>query len=245
MSLGGPCAAVGVAAPTGGTPGPTAVLSTGMATIGLIGSGAIGSTLARLAVDHGHHVVLSNSRGPETLGDLVAELGPNARADTAAGAAEAGEIVVVTIPLRHYRQVPVEPLRGTVVVDTNNYYPQRDGRIAGLDDGSTTSSELLQAHLPGSRVVKAFNHIAAGHLADQGRPAGTAGRRALAVAGDDEAARATVAALIEEFGFDVVDLGPLVEGRRVQPGTPGYGAELDAEGLRRATAEAERSHGTA
>jgi hypothetical protein len=216
-----------------------------MATIGLIGSGNIGSTLARLAVDHGHQVVLSNSRGPETLDALVAELGPAARADTAAGAAAAGDVVVVTIPLGNYRQVPVEPLRGKVVVDTNNYYPQRDGQLPELDDESTTSSELLQAHLPESRVVKAFNHVVASHLATQGQPAGTPGRRALAIAGDDEEARATVAALVDEFGFDVVDLGPLAEGRRVQPDTPGYGRDLDAEELRRAAADAGRSHGTA
>jgi 8-hydroxy-5-deazaflavin:NADPH oxidoreductase len=219
--------------------------SLAMATIGLIGSGNIGSTLARLAVDHGHRVVLSNSRGPETLGALVAELGPNARADTAEGAAAAGDVVVVTIPLGNYRQVPVEPLRGKVVVDTNNYYPQRDGQVPELDDESTTSSELLQAHLPGSRVVKAFNHVMAGHLATQGEPAGTPGRRALAVAGDDAEAKATVASLIDEFGFDVVDLGPLAEGWRVQPDTPGYGPELDAEGLRRAAADARRSRDTA
>lgn len=222
-----------------------AMTPTGPATIGLIGSGNIGSTLARLAVDHGHPVVLSNSRGPATLEALVAELGPRARADTAEGAAAAGDVVIVTIPLGNYRQVPVEPLRGKVVVDTNNYYPQRDGQVPELDDGSSTSSELLQAHLPESRVVKAFNHIPAGHLADQGRPAGTPGRRALAIAGDDEGAKATVASLIDEFGFDVVDLGPLAEGWRVQPDTPGYGPELDAEGLRRAATDAERSRDTA
>ncbi len=130
-----------------------------MTTIGLIGSGNIGSTVARLAVDAGHDVVLSNSRGPETLADLVDELGPHARAATAAEAAAAGDIVVVTVPLKAYREVPVEPLRGKVVIDTNNYYPQRDGHIAELDDESTTVSELLQAHLPESRVVKAFNNI--------------------------------------------------------------------------------------
>ena len=216
-----------------------------MATIGLIGSGNIGSTLARLAVDSGHQVVLSNSRGPGTLDALVAELRPGARADTAAGAAAAADVVVVTIPLRNYRQVPVEPLRGKVVVDTNNYYPQRDGQVPELDDESTTSSELLQAHLPESRVVKAFNHIAASHLADHGKPVGTPGRRALAIAGDDEEAKSTVAALIDDFGFDVVDLGPLAEGWRVQPDTPGYGLELDAEGLRRAAADAQRRHDTA
>src|SRR3954447_9395644 len=129
-----------------------------MTTWGFIGSGNIGSTVARLAIAAGHDVVLSNSRGPETLADLVAELGPHARAATPAQAAQAGDVVVVTIPLKAYREVPVEPLRGKVVIDTNNYYPQRDGHIAELDDESTTSSELLQAHLPESRVVKAFNN---------------------------------------------------------------------------------------
>ena len=141
-----------------------------MTTIGLIGSGHIGSTVARLAVDAGHDVVLSNSRGPETLADLVAELGDRARAATAAEAAEAGDIVVVTIPLKAYRQVPVEPLRGKVVIDTNNYYPQRDGHIAELDDESTTVSELLQAHLPESQVVKAFNNIYFQYLDRPGAP---------------------------------------------------------------------------
>ena len=150
-------------------------LAPDMTTIGLIGSGNIGSTVARLAVDAGHDVVLSNSRGPETLTDLVGELGPRARAATAAEAAAAGDIVVVTVPLKAYREVPVEPLRGKIVIDTNNYYPQRDGQIAELDDESTTSSELLQAHLPESHVVKAFNNIYFGHLGSLQRPAGRPG----------------------------------------------------------------------
>src|SRR6476469_389343 len=130
-----------------------------MTTIGFIGSGHIGATVAGLAIAAGHDVVLSNSRGPETLTDLVAELGPNASAGTTADAAAQGDIVAVSIPLRSYRDVPVEPLAGKVVIDTNNYYWQRDGHIAELDDGSTTSAGLLQAHLPQSRVVTAFNHI--------------------------------------------------------------------------------------
>ncbi|HEY0638993.1 MAG TPA: NADPH-dependent F420 reductase [Pseudonocardiaceae bacterium] len=211
-----------------------------MTTIGLIGSGNIGAAVARLAVAAGHDVLLSNSRGPETLVGLVAELGPAARAGTAREAAEAGDIVVVSVPLRAYRDVPVEPLDGKVVIDTNNYYPQRDGTIPELEDESTTTSELLQAHLPKARVVKAFNHIMAAHLASRGTPPGTPNRRALAIAGDDEQARATVAALIDSFGFDVVDLGPLAEGWRVQRDTPGYVTELDADGLRRAAAEARR-----
>jgi 8-hydroxy-5-deazaflavin:NADPH oxidoreductase len=127
-------------------------------TAGFIGSGRIGSTLARLSVAAGHPVVLSNSRGPETLQDLVGELGPLARAGTGAQAATAGEIVVVTIPLKAYRGVPAEPLAGKVIIDTTNYYPQRDGQITDLDNGLVTGSELLQRHLPASAVVKAFNN---------------------------------------------------------------------------------------
>ncbi len=211
-----------------------------MTTLGLIGSGNIGSTLARLAVGRGHRVVLSNSRGPETLAGLVADLGAAARADTAERAAEAGDVVVVTIPLRNYRQVPVEPLRGKVVIDTNNYYPQRDGQISELDEARSTSAELLQGHLAGARVVKAFNHMAAPQLAGRGQPAGTPGRLALAVAGDDPQARAVVAGLVDEFGFDAVDAGPLAEGWRFEPDTPAYGAALDRDGMRTALGQARR-----
>ena len=146
-----------------------------MTTIGFIGAGHIGSQLARLAVANGYQVVLSNSRGPETLAELVKELGPSACAGTPAEAARAGELVVVTVPLKAYRDVPVEPLAGKIVIDTNNYYPERDGHIRALDDETTTSSELLQAHLPTSKVVKAFNHIHAAHLTQHGQPRGTAG----------------------------------------------------------------------
>lgn len=211
-----------------------------MTTLGLIGAGNIGQALARLAVDHGYDVVLSNSRGPETLTDVVAGLGPAARADTVEGAAAGGDIVVVTIPLKAYRSVPTEPLKGKVVIDTNNYYPQRDGQIRELDDRSTTSSALLQEHLPDSHVVKAFNHITSAHLTADAQPAGTTGRRALAIAGDDEAAKAAVAGLIDNFGFDVVDLGSLAESWRIEPGTPGYGPRLPANELREALASAER-----
>src|SRR5918998_4135324 len=144
-----------------------------MQTIGLIGAGHIGSQIARLAVMNGYEVVISNSRGPETLSGLVAELGPRARAATVVEAATAGDIVVVTIPLKNYRTVPVEPLAGKIVIDTNNYYPERDGHIPELDNESSTTSELLQAHLPTSKVVKAFNHIQAAALTTDARPAGT------------------------------------------------------------------------
>src|SRR5262245_49911414 len=211
-----------------------------MATIGLIGAGHIGSQVARLAVAHGHDVVVSNSRGPETLAGLVQELGPRARAGTVDEAARAGDIVVVTIPLKSYRQVPAAPLAGKVVIDTNNYYPQRDGHIPELDNESTTTAELLQAHLPMSKVVKAFNHIYAAQLTTDGRPAGTPDRRALVIAGDDAGAKATVARLLDEFGFDAVDAGPLKEGWRIQRDTPGYGPRRNADELRQDLAAAKR-----
>jgi len=211
-----------------------------VATIGLIGAGHIGSQLARLAVANGYDVVLSNSRGPQSLTGLVQELGPRARAGTTVEAATAGDIVVVTIPLKNYRQVPVEPLAGKIVVDTNNYYPSRDGHIPELDNESTTTSELLQAHLPKSKVVKAFNHIHAADLTRDGQPAGTKNRRALVIAGDDSEAKKTVAHLIGQFGFDTVDVGPLKEGWRIQRDTPGYGPRRNAEELRRDLAAAKR-----
>jgi 8-hydroxy-5-deazaflavin:NADPH oxidoreductase len=211
-----------------------------MATIGLIGAGHIGSQIARLAVANGYDVVISNSRGPETLSALVKELGAKARAGTALEAAKAGQIVVVTIPLKNYRQVPIEPLAAKVVIDTNNYYPERDGHIPELDDESTTTSELLQAHLPKAKVVKAFNHIYAAELTTHGQRAGSKNRRALVIAGDDPAAKKTVTHLLDQFGFDAVDAGPLKEGWRIQRDTPGYGPRRTAEELRRDLAAAKR-----
>ncbi len=201
-----------------------------MTTVGLIGSGHIGSTVARLALAGGHDVVLSNSRGPETLAELVAELGDGARAATAAEAAAAGDIVVVTVPLKAYRQVPVEELRGKVVIDTNNYYPDRDGHIAELDDESTTTSELLQAHLPESSVVKAFNNIYFTHLGSLQRPAGDAERSVLAIAGDDPAAKVTVSEFLDSIGYDSHDVGPLAEGWRYQRDTAAYVVPYAAPG---------------
>jgi predicted dinucleotide-binding enzyme len=211
-----------------------------MPTIGFIGAGHIGAQVARLAVASGYDVVLSNSRGPETLTALVQELGARARAGTPAEAAAAGSIVVVSIPLKNYRSVPVAPLAGKVVIDTKNYYPQRDGHIPELDDESTTTAELLQAHLPASKVVKAFNHIYARELTTDGRPAGTPNRRALVIAGDDLEAKATVTRLLDQFGFDTVDAGPLKEGWRIQRDTPGYGPRRNAEELRTDLAAAKR-----
>jgi 8-hydroxy-5-deazaflavin:NADPH oxidoreductase len=211
-----------------------------MPAIGLIGAGHIGSQVARLAVRNGYDVVLSNSRGPASLAGLIAELGPQARAATTLEAAAAGDIVVVSIPLKNYRDVPVEPLAGKIVIDTNNYYPQRDGHIPELDNESTTTSEFLQAHLPGSRVVKAFNHIYAAALTTDGQPAGSKNRRALVIAGNDPAAKDTVTRLLDQFGFDTVDAGPLKEGWRIQRDTPGYGPRRTADELRKDLAAAKR-----
>jgi predicted dinucleotide-binding enzyme len=211
-----------------------------MKTIGFIGSGQIGSQLARLSVKNGYHVVLSNSRGPETLAALVAELGPLARAATPFEAARAGELVVVSMPLKNIASVPVEPLAGKVVIDTNNYYPQRDGHIPELDDESTTTAELLQRHLPTSKVVKAFNHIQAAHLTSHAQASGTPNRRALVIAGDDAEAKKAVTRLIDQYGFDVVDAGPLREGWRIQRDTPGYGPRRAAAELKQDLAAARR-----
>ncbi len=211
-----------------------------MTTIGLIGAGHIGSQLARLGVQHGYQVVLSNSRGPQTLVDLVAELGPNARAATPAEAAAAADIAVVTVPLRSVTQLPAAELAGKVVIDTCNYYPHRDGQIAVLDSESTTTSEFVASHLPGAKVVKACNHIRAAALTAEAQPAGTPGRRALAIAGDDPAAKSIVAQLLDEFGFDVVDIGPLSAGWRTQRDTPAYVTRLTAPELRAAVGRARR-----
>jgi len=209
-------------------------------TIGLIGAGHIGSQLARLAVRNGYDVVVSNSRGPETLQDLVRELGPRARAGTPMQAAEAGDVVVVTIPLKNIGDVPAAPLAGKIVIDTNNYYPQRDGHIPELDREQATTAELLQRHLPQAKVVKAFNHIYASALTIEGQPSGTPNRRALAIAGNDAEANRAVTQLIDRFGFDVVDIGPLADSWRIQRDTPGYGPRRTADELRRDLAAAQR-----
>jgi hypothetical protein len=189
----------------------------------------------------GHTVVLSNSRGPETLADLVADLGPSAAAASRTEAAERGEIVVVSVPLLAYREVPVEPLAGKIVIDTNNYYWQRDGHFPQLDSGSTTSAGLLQEHLPTSRVVKAFNHIRFSELAVDGTPVGTPGRRALVIAGDDADAKAVVTDLLDSFGYDVVDAGTLAESWRFEPDHPAYGPTFTRAEMEEALAAATRT----
>jgi predicted dinucleotide-binding enzyme len=192
-------------------------------TLGLIGSGYIGSTVARLALAAGYDVVLSNSRGPETLADLVAELGPKARAATAEEAARAGDIVVVSIPVKSFLNVPAAPLAGKVVIDTGNYYPARDGQIAELDSGALTTTELVARHLSGARVVKGFNNLYYRHLAELARPAGAGDRSAIVIAGDDQDAKKSAAEFLDAIGYDTVDAGSLADSWRFEPGTPAYG----------------------
>ncbi|GAB3994790.1 NADPH-dependent F420 reductase [Nocardioides marmoraquaticus] len=201
-----------------------------IATLALVGSGNIGSTLARLAVGAGLDVVLANSRGPETLADLVDELGPRARAATAAEAAAAGDAVVVTIPLRAVGDLATEPFAGKVVLDTVNYYPDRDGHVVELDDESTTTSELVQRHLDGARVVKAFNNIYFEHLRSLSRVSGDAERTTLPIAGDDDAAKVEAVELIDRLGYDALDAGPLAEGWRFQRDLPAYAGIYAADG---------------
>ncbi|MGZ3497061.1 MAG: NADPH-dependent F420 reductase [Vulcanimicrobiaceae bacterium] len=209
--------------------------------IGIIGAGNIGGTLTRRLTALGHDVSVANSRGPQTLAGLAAETG--AQAASVTEAVRGADLIVVTIPEKNVPSLPpnlfAEAPGDVVVVDTGNYYPrQRDGRIEPIEDGMTESrwvSEQL-----GRPVVKAFNNIYAQHLMDLGRPAGTPGRIALPVAGDDEAAKAVVLRLVDELGFDAVDAGTLDESWRQQPGTPVYAADLDADGVRRALSQASR-----
>ena len=212
-----------------------------MTTIGIIGAGHIGGQLARKAVELGYDVVISNSRGPETLADLVAELGPKARAATPAEAAAAGDFAVVTVPLRSLPDVPVEPLAGKIVLDTNNYYWERDGHIPALDDGEATTSGLLQEHLPQSKVAKAFNHIMSSQITTDGTPAGTPNRRALATASDFPEAAELVTRLYDEFGFDTVNIGPLAESWRMERDRPAYVIRQNAAELTENLAKAPRT----
>jgi len=189
--------------------------------IGIIGGGKIGATAARLLVDAGHEVAIANSRGPGTLGELVDGLGERARAADAAGAAAFGELVLVAIPFGRYRELPAEALADRTVIDAMNYYPQRDGNYPELDADHTTSSELLAAHLPDARVVKAFNTMLWSTLRDAGKQGPREERLALFVAGDDPDAKDQVTRLIEEIGFAAVDTGGLADGgRRQQMGSP-------------------------
>jgi predicted dinucleotide-binding enzyme len=200
--------------------------------IGIIGAGFIARAVTAVAMKHGHEIMVSNTRGPETLFSLTGSTG--CKAGSPQEAAEFGDIVLVAIPLKAYRAIPVAPLEGKIVLDANNYYPERDGHIGELDRDEITTSELLARHLPKSKVVKVFNAIQAAHIESDGRPAGSPDRRAHPIAGDDAAAKKVVADLVDQFGFDVVDAGPLAEGMRFQRGTPAYCVPMDSRQLQEA-----------
>jgi 8-hydroxy-5-deazaflavin:NADPH oxidoreductase len=193
-----------------------------MQTLGIIGSGNIGTAIARLAVKSGTNVVLANSRGPETLQDLVAGLGPLATAGTVEHAASTADIVVMSVPLPAIKDIPAERLDGKVVLDTSNYYPSRDGRIAELDTGTVTTSELVHRWLGGVRLVKAFNNILAHHIPQLARPFDAPDRSALPIASNDAAAKLVVTAIIDQLGFDIVDAGTLADTWRFEPESAGY-----------------------
>ena len=194
-----------------------------MTIVGFIGSGQIGSAIARLAIEAGHQVVLSNSRGPETLADMAAELGPRAFAATNEEAAEAGDIVVITVPVKVFPDLPTAPMAGKTVIDTCNYGPERDGYIAELDSKSLTSSELLFRYIPDAMLVKAFNNIFFKHLLSLGRPAGAADRSYLPIIGNSAVAKAAVSEFIDSIGYSVVDAGLLANSWRQETGTPVWG----------------------
>jgi predicted dinucleotide-binding enzyme len=201
--------------------------------IGVIGAGHMGSTLARYFTAAEHEVMIANSGGPDTLRGLTFRLGDHGHAGTTGEAAEFGEIVVVSIPFRHFEQVPVEGTSGKTVIDTMNYVPQRDGHYPQLDNDRTTSSEMLQAHLPDTQVIKAFNAMRWDHLRDYGRPGGALTRYGIPVSGDNSAAKLTVIDLVDELGFEPVDAGDLAHGgRKHQPGSPVFNADLTADELR-------------
>lgn len=202
-----------------------------MTTIGIIGAGHIGSQLARAATTHGYDVVISNSRGPETLAELVEELGPKATAATAADAAAAGDFVIVTVPMGAIPSIPVEPLAGKIVIDTNNYYFERDGHIEALDNGTTTVSTILQEHLPQSKVVKAFNHIHFDQITAAATPSGTPGRRALGTASNFPEAIELLTKFQDDIGFATVVAGDLSESWRLDRDQPAYGPSQTSEEL--------------
>lgn len=207
--------------------------------IGIIGAGFIGRAVAQRALAAGHQVMLSNSRGPHTLSSVLSAL-PGSQAGSVEQAISFAELILVAIPLNQYRALPAAQLAGKTVLDANNYYPQRDGTIAALEERRTTTSQLLAEHLPGATVVKVFNAILAADLLSDGLLAGTQQRRALPIAGDDAAAKANVTRLLDQFGFDTVDAGGLAESWRFERAKPAYCVPFDAQGLRYALAAAKR-----
>jgi 8-hydroxy-5-deazaflavin:NADPH oxidoreductase len=209
--------------------------------IGFIGTGHIGSQIARAVTAAGYDVILSNAHDPAALGPLAAELGDRASAATVDKVAAAADVVVVAVPIRAFASLPVAPLAGKVVIVTSNYNRDREGAVPALDSGETTVPGLLQAALPGAHVVRAFSHISSAEVTTAGRPAGTPHRRALAIAGDHQQAKQVVTAIYDAVGFDTLDLGGLDEAWRVDRGQPAFIAHQDLAQLKANVARADRS----
>ena len=211
-----------------------------MTTVGVIGAGHIGRNFSIAAIERGYDIVISNATGPETLTDLISELGPKARAATAAAAAAAGDFAVLAIPLPGVADLPVEALAGKVVLTTVNYFPQRDGHFPDIDAGKLTVPRYLQARLPDSEVIRVFNHIDAANIVSDGTPAGTPNRRALGYAGDETEARTLAADLYEAFGFDAVDVGGLEDAWRLDVDQPTFVVRQNRQELIENLAKAQR-----
>lgn len=207
--------------------------------IGIIGAGFVGRTIAALAVKMGHQVMLSNSRGPQTLFSFRSMIG--CQAGTVAEAIQFGDIVVIAVPLTAVDQLPTALLAGKQVLDAVNYYPERDGQVDVLDSAQTTTSELLASHLPGAHITKAFNAIQMIHLESDGLPAGAPNRRALPLAGNNVEGKRIASELYDTFGFDAVDVGALAEGWRFERGTPAYCVRMTTAELLAALSDAQRN----
>ena len=211
-----------------------------MTTIGVIGAGHIGRNFSIAAIERAYDIVISNATGPETLTDLVGELGAKASAATAAGAAAAGEFALLAIPLTGAGDLPIEPLAGKIVLTTCNYFPERDGHFADIDAGKVTVPGYLQTRLPDSSVIRVFNHIDAANIVSDGTPEGTPNRRALGYAGDDPAGKRLAADLYEEFGFDAVDVGGLDDAWRLDVDQPTFVVRQNKQELLENLAKARR-----
>ena len=205
--------------------------------IGVVGAGFIGRAVARVAVQHGYEVMISNSRDPKTLGSAMVSI--RCLVGTTKDAAEFGDVVVLAVPFHATHDIDPAPFQGKILLDANNYYPARDGLIEELETGATTTSEITQAHFAGAKVVKAFNAILERDIETTGTPSGTPDRRALPIAGDDEGAKSVVARLFDSIGFDVVDAGALKEGWRFERARPAYCRRMNAEELQQALATAD------